>query len=432
MAAGGVPGDGQAQPDSLGVLVPGLIEAVEGPEGFFTAFGGDARAIVVDPDGDPRSCDLDLHPDLLAMDDGIADQVGEGALQAAAPASEWNLGGRRDRHLRAGPSCALGGFPDQSRDVQVDRLLSPLPAGEGQVLIDHVLHLNEVLLHGLCGRSGLGKGEFKAQPGQGRAQVVADRGQQGRPLLDMPLDTSLHGQEGLGGLAHLAGAVRLEGRGVPAPTEVVRRLGEALDGPDLVADEQKGDPGEDQGRRRHPAQEDQALGGHGALLGRQDPEDPTADLYPDVHIGRVAGGVEPDGGVDPRRQGLPERGVHRHQGVPAAGFRQGPVRLEGDGQAHGPLRAARRPRKASRGRIILVAFQGPGDVAGQAFRQPHGHRPPVGVEEDPGYRQLHEGDGQDDDQEGSPVERRRQAALDQPPPGVRGRTEAAHQSGASR
>jgi 23S rRNA (guanosine2251-2'-O)-methyltransferase len=44
----------------------------------------------------------------------------------------------------------------------------------------------------------------------------------------MPLDTCLHGQEGLGGLAHLAGAVRLEGRGVPAPTEIVRRLGEAL------------------------------------------------------------------------------------------------------------------------------------------------------------------------------------------------------------
>ena len=169
------------------------------------------------------------------------------------------------------------------------------------------------------------------------------------------------------GLAHLAGAVRLECRGVPAPTEIVRRLGEALDGPDLVADEEEGDPGEDQGRRRHPAQEDQALGGHGALLGRQNPEDPATDLYADVHIGRVAGGVEPERGVDPRRQGLPELGVHRRQGVPAAGLRQGPVRQEGDGQAHGPFRAARRPCQAGRGRIILVAFEGPGDVAGQAL-----------------------------------------------------------------
>jgi hypothetical protein len=70
---------------------------------------------------------------------------------------------------------------------------------------------------------GSASGQGQLQAGERGAQVVAHRGQQGGALLDVALDAAAHGQEGGGGLAHLLGPVRLEGRAVVAAPERLRR-----------------------------------------------------------------------------------------------------------------------------------------------------------------------------------------------------------------
>ncbi|MNY10724.1 hypothetical protein D3C86_1437140 [compost metagenome] len=100
-----------------------------------------------------------------------------------------------------------------------------------------MLHLVQIALHRLGPLERRGQGQFEAQTGQGRAQVVADRGQQGRALLDMALDAGAHVQEGAGGGPHLARAVGLEARHGLAPAKGLGGVGQTFDGAHLIADE---------------------------------------------------------------------------------------------------------------------------------------------------------------------------------------------------
>ena len=181
--------------------------------------------------------------------------------------------------------------------------LASFAAGEGEVFVDHV-SISASPLHLLQPRAGLGQRQFQLQAGEGGAQVVADRGQKGGALVDVALDARLHVEEGLGGLAHLARAVRPEARDLGPLAESLGGGGETLDGAHLVADEQYGDGGQQEGCARQPHDEGAGLGGEGAVAGRQHPQHPLWQLHPDVDIGRVAGGVVPEGPVQPLGQGV--------------------------------------------------------------------------------------------------------------------------------
>ncbi len=80
---------------------------------------------------------------------------------------------------------------------------------------------------------------------------MTDRSEQGGALLDVALQALPHVEEGVSRLAHLARAVGLEVE-ISAPAKGLGRLGQPLDGPDLVADEGHGHADQDQGRRRRP------------------------------------------------------------------------------------------------------------------------------------------------------------------------------------
>ena len=69
--------------------------------------------------------------------------------------------------------------------------------------------------------------ELQLEAGEDGAEVVADAGQHGRALLDLPLDALAHLDEGVAGAAHLLGAARLEvARHRPALAEALGGLGE--------------------------------------------------------------------------------------------------------------------------------------------------------------------------------------------------------------
>ncbi len=113
--------------------------------------------------------------------------------------------------------------------------------------------------------------------------------------------------------------------------------------------------------------------------------------------------------------------------------RQGLAGLEGDRQLHVALGLLLQSREVGRARIGDVALGDVGDVAGKARGETIGHRLPVGVEEGPGHRRLHQGDRQHDDQQRSAEQRARQPALEQrrpqhPADAAQARS---HQSGAS-
>ena len=84
---------------------------------------------------------------------------------------------------------------------------------------------------------------------------MADAGQHFGALLDMAFDAFAHGEEGLGGAAHLRGAVRLEVRHGATLAEGVGGARQPLYRTHLVAQEQDCHRQKDQCRTYHPGNE---------------------------------------------------------------------------------------------------------------------------------------------------------------------------------
>ncbi len=175
MAAGDIAGDREAEADALFILVAGLIEPLERLEGFLVLFGRDAGTVVIHDDLQPPRrghLRLDLQP--LAMDGGVHHQVRQRPLDRVGPEG----GGERrvgpDLDLGAGAGGAFAHLLDQGADVDDLGRLAGLASGEGEVLVDHVLHLGEVALHVVQARAGFGQGQLELQAGERGAQIMAD------------------------------------------------------------------------------------------------------------------------------------------------------------------------------------------------------------------------------------------------------------------
>ena len=120
--------------------------------------------------------------------------------------------------------------------VNVGRLAG-VAAREGEIALEHALHLVDVLLQRLDLGQFVDHRERQLEPGEHRAQVVADAVQHRRALLARAFDAPLHLDEGVAGLTHLARAARLE-LDVAALAEIFRGAAEPQDRADLVAQEQ--------------------------------------------------------------------------------------------------------------------------------------------------------------------------------------------------
>ena len=187
----------------------------------------------------------------------------------------------------------------QLADVGRRRLLAAVALGEGQVVLQHVLHLVDVVLQRRDLAAVAEQGELQLEAGQHGAQVVADARQHGGALLDVMADAVAHLQERLRGLAHLARAARAEvGRHGPALAEGVGRLGQPQDGPDLVAQEQDGDRQQHHRGAHHPDQEDVRVGGVGLAALGDEAQDGVVELDADLDVPRLADGVDPERPLD--------------------------------------------------------------------------------------------------------------------------------------
>ncbi len=111
-------------------------------------------------------------------------------------------------------------------------------AREGQIVLEHVLHLVDVGLERLHFGPLAHEGELELEARQYGAKVVADTGEHGGPLIDVRLDAVAHLEERLRCATHLARAARPEiiADG-PALAERLGRFREPQDRPDLIAQE---------------------------------------------------------------------------------------------------------------------------------------------------------------------------------------------------
>src|SRR4051812_9122556 len=81
MAAGDIPRDREAEAGAALIEVARRIQPVEWAEHCLVLRGRDARAVVVDGDGQPAAFVQAGQFDAVAVADGVADQIGEAAHQ---------------------------------------------------------------------------------------------------------------------------------------------------------------------------------------------------------------------------------------------------------------------------------------------------------------------------------------------------------------
>ena len=179
----------------------------------------------------------------------------------------------------------------------------PWPRAKGHVLVDHVLHEQQVLL----GFADLGPrigvrigqhGELQPHAGQRGPEVVRDPGQHLRTLRDLTLDAPLHLQEGGARETNLGRACGLEVGHGPTLAQRVGRRRQPPDGANLVAQKHDGDRRHQDRHPCHP-QEGQDGGRFPQAPGcRQQGQHAVRPLDPNCHplVGQSA--VEMVGGPD--------------------------------------------------------------------------------------------------------------------------------------
>ena len=255
MRAQDVARDGQPQPGAAGLAVPAALEAPEGGEDILELRLRDARPVILDREAHhPALRRGEPQPRRAAIGERIADKVRQRALERD---------GARAQHQPFRPVIGdgLGQFGARIRRLvhdgaaqrrEVDgrsRFRRRVVAREGEGGGDHLLHLVEVGEHLpplLVVVHELGA---QPQPRDGRAQVVADRGQHLRAVRHEAADALGHLVEGARGDGDLRGPLFGQRGGIHVAPQPVRGLGQQAHRPreplHRPQDEQHGGDGHD-------------------------------------------------------------------------------------------------------------------------------------------------------------------------------------------
>ena len=307
--------DGEAEAGAALVLVARIVEAQERLEHLLAQVRRDARAVVVDRDGEPAVIAVAGDRDRGRKARGVRHEIGEAALERRRPHGDDRMAVELDI---GGVAVALGvglELVEEGRHVGRRRLLAGIAAREGEIGLEHAAHLVDVLLHRLDLAAVAEQRELELEAREDGAQVVRDAGEHRGALLHGALDAALHLDEGDRGAAHLARAARAEIRHFAALAEALGGVGEPQDRADLVA--QEGDRDGEQHRRGadHPEQEDFRVRRIGGAAAREHAHHRIVELDADLDQLRAADGVDPerlaDALADPFRERLVEQREER-------------------------------------------------------------------------------------------------------------------------
>ena len=124
---------------------------------------------------------------------------------------------------------------------------------------------------------------------------MTDAGQHGGPLLHLPGDAVTHVDKGFARLPHLARTARPEIAGIAARTKTLCRFRQIGDRPDLVAQENRGNAKQQNGRQQHQHQQKQRTGCPCPILAGQQTEHSTFFHFDtDIDIPFVTLAVDPE------------------------------------------------------------------------------------------------------------------------------------------
>ena len=303
----------------------------------------------------------------------------------------------------------FGDLLQQAGEVDDLRRLAGVSLRKGEIVLKHARHLVDVGAERLGVRTFAEQCQLELEAGEHGAKVVADAGEHGGALLDLPLDPPLHLYEGQRGLAHLARAARPEGIDRPALAELLGGIGELQDRLDLVAQEEERDCDQHKRGAGHPEKEDLRVGGVGAASRREHPQHMVAEVDANFdHVG-IAERVEPERPVDVAADLARKRRVEQREERPRAGLRQRIWRQHRDRQPIGLGGDARDVGEALVLRIGLDDLDDGGDVAHQRAGQAPRHQLPMPLHEDVGDDRLQDQDRHHDDQDRAGVKALRQA-----------------------
>ena len=248
----------------------------------------DARPVVVDVNGDEALLARGAHHDRLAVALRVGEEIAEAALERERPHLDVEIALRLDADPRAVALGVGAQIVEHFAQVRRRRRFAGVAAREGEIGLEHAPHLVDVLLQRLDFRRFVDDRERQLEARQDGAQVVADAVEHRRALLRGALDAPLHFDEGVAGLANFARAARMELDVAPL-AEILRRLGEAQDRADLVAQEEDGDRDQHDRGAEHPENEDMDVRLVGETAARHEAQNAVAEVArgsPSVPSGR--------------------------------------------------------------------------------------------------------------------------------------------------
>ena len=240
---------------------------------------------------------------------------------------------------------------------------------------------------------------MQAEAREHGAQVVADAGEHGGALLDLPLDALLHVVEGDRRLPHLAGASRRKAGHGATLAEIVDCRRQPQDRPDLVAQEDDGNGEQYHRGRHHPPDEDDRIGDVGFGAGRKHAQHIVVELDADLDQARAADGVDPERLADLAADLLAEHPVQRREERLGADRRQRLRRQHGDVEAHALTGDAGDGGEVGILRIAVEDIHDGRDLADHGGRELVGDQLPVALHEDEADQRLEQHHGRDDDDE---------------------------------
>ncbi len=319
-------------------------------------------------------------------------------------------------HFQAALAGALGarrrgcGLADDTGKVGALGVFAAFASRKIEILIQHVLHLGDVLAQRPHVSAVVHHRELQLEPCQRRLQVVADPGKHLGALRDVTFDALAHGDEGLRGAAHFARAIRLEIGNGTALSEALGGNRQALDRPHLIAQKQDSDPQQNQRRTDHPEDKHVHIRGDQPLTRDRQLQHPVLYLHADVHEGAAITRRE-----RPGLSKLPlEHGGHRILEI-GVGMPEGAVEmlpgLNGDPVAeiarrHSQQHLALRPRW-----IFLFEVGEEHDVGRRAASHAGEHHVVMPLEEDVSDDSLENHHRRHDDDERPAEQASRQSAL---------------------
>ena len=224
----------------------------------------------------------------------IGEKIAQAAFERERPDLDVEVALRLDVDMRAVALGVGAQIVEHRAQVGHRRRFAGVAAREREIGFEHAAHLVDVFLQRLDFREFVDDRERQLETRQDRAQVVADAVEHRRALFRGAFDAAFHFDEGVAGLAHFARAARMEIDVAPL-AEILRRLGQAQDRTDLVAQEEDGDRDQHDRGAEHPENEDMDVRLIGERAARHETQDAVAELHAHLHQPGPTDGVDPEG-----------------------------------------------------------------------------------------------------------------------------------------